>query len=98
MPWDEKYNWMRNDDIPLDVYRLMEIYERAQSVDEAVLKQVAKDLYPDRFKEKEPHICVQDGSSKGFQHNGECVRATYTIYGDKLHAIGVMKDGTAYIY
>ena len=98
MPWDEMDNWMRNDKVPLDAYRLLEVYEAAQSVDAATLKRKAKELYPDRFTAQEPEIYVHQSSGRGFLHNGECVRAQYTIYGSKLNAIGVMPDGTAYVY
>ena len=98
MPWDEMDNWMRNDKVPLDAYRLLEVYEAAQSVDASDLKRKATELYPDRFKAQEPEIYVHQSSGRGFWHNGECVRAQYTIYGSKLNAIGVMKDGTAYVY
>ena len=98
MPWDEMDNWMRTDKVPLDAYRLLEVYEAAQSVDASDLKSKAKELYPDRFTAQEPEIYVHQSSGRGFWHNGECVRAQYTIYGSKLNAIGVMPDGTAYIY
>ena len=98
MPWEEKYNWMRNDNVPLDVYRLMEVYEKALSVDVKVLRKVARELYPERFENEEPGIFVSKGSGKAFDHEGAVVTAKYTIMGSKLNAIGVMEDGTAYVY
>lgn len=98
MPWDEMDNWMRNDNVPLDSYRLLEVYETARSTKAEDLIRTAKELYPDRFTAQEPEIYVHQSSGRGFWHNGECVRAQYTIYGSKLNAIGVMPDGTAYPY
>lgn len=98
MPWDEMDNWMRNDKVPLDAYRLLEVYEAAQSVDASDLKSKAKELYPDRFTAQEPEIYVHQSSGRGFWHNGECVRAQYTIYGSKLNATGVMPGRARYIY
>lgn len=74
MPWDEMDNWMRNDKVPLDAYRLLEVYEAAQSVDASDLKSKAKELYPDRFTAQEPEIYVHQSSGRGFWHNGECVQ------------------------
>ena len=98
MPWNEKNDWLKNDSVPLDSYKLLRVYETAQTVDVGELKRAAKELYPERFTDQEPRINVNRGSGRGFDHNGECVRAKYTIYGSKLYAIGVMDDGTAYIY
>ena len=98
MPWDEMDNWLKNDTLPLDSYRLLEIYETAHSTDVGDLKRAAKELYPARFAEQDPRIFVHKSSWRGFLHDGEYQKAEYTIMGSKLNAIGVMPDGTAYIY
>lgn len=98
MPWDEMDNWMRNDNVPLDSYRLLEVYETTRSTKAEDLIRTAKELYPDRFADQEPEIFVHKSSWRGFLHDGEYQKAEYTIMGSKLNAIGVMPDGTAYIY
>ena len=98
MPWNEMDNWLRNEQVPLDSHRLLEIYEATRSGHAEELKQAAKKLYPERFTDQEPIIYVHQGSGRSFNHNGEYVHAKYTIIGSKLNAIGIMEDGTAYIY
>lgn len=97
MPWNPQDDWRKNDNIPLDAYRLMQVYEATKSSDPAVLKRAAKEMFPDRFGDAEPEIWVHQSSGRNYCHNGEWRRAAFSIMTYKCNEIGVMDDGTAYI-
>lgn len=98
MPWDEMNNWLINDKLKMNLYRLLEVYETANSVDVKVLKETAKKLYPELYTDSEPKIIVHEGHGRAFDHNGECKTPAYIICGDKLSMLGIMDDGTAYLF
>lgn len=77
---------------------LLQVYETAASPDVKTLQKAAVRMFPERFGLRPPDIYRHDGGSCAFRHHGEYVRPKYTLSTPPLNQIGVMDDGTAYLY
>lgn len=82
---------------------LIAIYRRAGSVELDALYRAADELYPGRREQEAPaKILVEEGiHGRWFRREGKQERyeqPKYTIKSQPLNWIGVMEDGTAYIY
>lgn len=77
--------------------QMIEIYEASgRSDDESILRQKAKELYPDIVKsDGVPPITKRPPHGRWFDKgDGTCGPAAFTLVSGMCRAVGIMEDGT----
>lgn len=79
---------------------LRQIYEAAGTAGQDKLRETARQLFPDRLTaEGIPPISSFEGGGRAFRHGGEGYqKPAWTIASKRCPCLGIMADGTAYVY
>lgn len=86
--------------VTFTVEELKQIYTAAGTTDQEELRRVARTRFPDRLTpEGIPPISSFEGGGRAFLHGGDGYsKPAWTIASKRCACLGIMADGTAYVY